>query len=133
MNKEDLMIGDWVDIRLQDDEHGEHMYSQVEQLLECEIDAYFKTSYANVYPIPLTKKILEANGFLEKEIPTFGNKEFYGNDILLRFWNNDYCHVHYYGTDKHYYFPNDVRYVHELQHILKICNIQIKITMPYDE
>ena len=76
MNKEDLMIGDWVDIRLQDDEHGEHMYSQVEQLLECEIDAYFKTSYANVYPIPLTKKFLKQMGFWRKKFQHLAIKNF---------------------------------------------------------
>ena len=61
MKKEDLMIGDWVNIQIEKDD--EPIYSQVEQLWECEIDADFQTDYENVYPIELTEEILHKNGF----------------------------------------------------------------------
>jgi hypothetical protein len=122
MKKEDLMIGDWVNIQTERDD--EPMYSQVEQLWECEIDADFQTDYKNVYPIELTEEILHKNGFLVdsngifylKENLKFGLKK----DIDYGYWFAN-------RSDNEYICTCD--YVHELQHILKLCKIEKEIVL----
>jgi hypothetical protein len=122
MKKEDLMIGDWVNIQTREDD--EPMYLQVEQLWECEIDADFQTDYKNVYPIELTEEILHKNGFLVdsngifylKENLKFGLKK----DIDYGYWFAN-------RSDNEYICTCD--YVHELQHILKLCKIEKEIVL----
>jgi len=129
MKKEDLMIGDWVNIQSEKDD--EPMYSQVEQLWECEIDADFQTDYENVHPIPLTKEILLKNGF----------EDFSGGGCIIKkldddemptlyIWdgNNAIYVVDEYSMNKYTYIK-DCKYVHEFQHELKSCGIEKEIIL----
>jgi hypothetical protein len=142
MKKEDLMIGDWVNIQTERDD--EPMYSQVEQLWECEIDADFQTDYENVHPIPLTPEILEKNGFTKYDV---GHKVS-GWSIMDD--DNLYSAIPFTLTDDDFdtelgdykwgpveddreeSFVREVgriKYVHELQHILKLCKIEKEIVL----
>ena len=136
MKAEELMIGDWVDIRLLDDEPGEHMYSQVEQLWECEIDADFETSYDNVYPIPLTTEILEKNGYTSHDDLAGRGVEWISEDnrIIMSDWeydinSNNHWYIHIDNEDMDTICTAEITYVHEFQHLLKLCKIEKKITL----
>ena len=138
MKKEDLMIGDWVNIQPEKDD--EPMYSQVEQLWECEIDADFETDYENVYPIELTEEILHNNGFkndvlAEKSIVAEGTSNFSviliseDNRITLnnidKYLNSfNKWQVHIDTEDMRTLCTAEITYVHELQHLLKLCKIE---------
>jgi len=85
-------------------------------------------------PIPLTSEILEKNGFV-KEIVT--------NDDT----NDDYTAYHWnptpqYPSDGLWFYPTfsgyafdyimskiKIKYVHELQHLLRLCGIDKEITL----
>ena len=143
MKKEDLMIGDWVTIQIEKDD--EPMYSQVEQLLECEIDADFQTDYKNVYPIELTEEILYKNGFkndvlAQKSIIAEGVSNFSviliseDNRIMLNnideYLNSfNTWHVHIDTEDMRTMCTAEITYVHELQHLLKLCKIEKEIVL----
>lgn len=131
MKKEDLMIGDWVNIQTERDD--EPMYSQVEQLWECEIDADFQTGYENVYPIPLTEEILRNNGFIKVDFlkydePRVGISLLYkersdgeeGYRVLIE---NRKSGIETRTTIK------PVKYVHEIQHTIKDLHIDREITL----
>ena len=125
MKKEDLMIGDWVNIQSEKDD--EPMYSQVEQLWECEIDADFQTDYKNVHPIKLTKEILHKNGF-DGEVYLWINVgdektlEYYPFEHRLSLWYGE-------GKNQEILFKCQCFYVHEFQHALKLCKIEKDIIL----
>jgi len=143
MKKEDLMIGDWVNIQIEKDD--EPMYSQVEQLWECEIDADFQTDYENVYPIELTEEILYKNGFkndvlAEKSIIAEGASNFsvilISEDNRITINNIDEYlnsfnkwNVHIDTEDMRTLCTAEITYVHELQHLLKLCKIEKDIVL----
>ena len=143
MKADELMIGDWVNIQSEKDD--EPMYSQVEQLWECEIDADFQTDYENVHPIELTEEILHKNGFkndviAQKSIIAEGASNFSviliseDNRIIL---NNIKEHLNSFNTWNIHIDTEDMRtictaeitYVHELQHLLKLCRIEKEIAV----
>lgn len=112
------MIGDWV--------YGTKLkrYGKVDRLEhDVEDDA--------VEPIPLTEEILEKNGFVLKRDDRFG---WYVCDGIT---------LEYTGDSKHYdaYWAFTcgnkdcdvclivIRYVHELQHALRLCKIDKKIEL----
>ena len=123
MRKEDLMIGDWVNIQTEKDD--EPMYSQVEQLWECEIDADFQTDYKNVHPISLTSEILEKNSFLKVEAINYpsagvGVSFLYRNTPEgLRILVQNACVGGPTCT-----MIKTCKYVHEVQHMIKMCDIE---------
>lgn len=142
MKKEDLMIGDWVNIQTEKDD--EPMYSQVEQLWECEIDADFETDYENVYPIELTYDILESNfGKSVNKLNIDPNYLIYPKNkcmIGVQLRPSPDCRksiqVYNYETNRGIKYectqPDDIEtpfYVHELQHILKQCGIKEEIIL----
>lgn len=123
MKKEDLMIGDWVNIQTEKDD--EPMYSQVEQLWECEIDADFETDYENVHPIPLTSEILEKNSFLKVESIVYDELRV-GVSFLyritqegLRIFVQNAC-----AGGPTCTMIKTCKYVHEVQHMIKMCDIE---------
>ena len=143
MKKEDLMIGDWVNIQTEKD--VEPMYSQVEQLWECEIDTDFQTDYENVHPIELTEEILHKNGFkndvlAQKSIIAEGASNFsvilISEDNRITINNIDeYLNsfnkwsVHIDTEDMRTMCTAEITYVHELQHLLKLCKIETEIIL----
>lgn len=127
MKKNELMIGDWVK-SLKEDHSGE--YGQVIDidhhdtvLLEYQCVNYY-TDVEHIEPIPLTPEILEKNGFtrygqvyanLQQWVGKFGDKrKSFVQDIRTGEWG-----------------MNDVwiNYVHELQHVLKLCKIEKEIEL----
>lgn len=77
--------------------------------------------YDELEPIPLTPKILEKNGFVEKE--------FYSELIV-----GDYriiCDLHNVCIQRNGHVDLDIpiEYLHELQHSLRLCGIEKEIKL----
>lgn len=133
MKANEIMIGDWVLMDLNYSEEGP-MYTQPNYQpykiqngedidLACETNCI---GDADVYqPIPITPDILFANGFISK--PFFAYVSADGRITLdpstpnyPRQWN-----VHIDNEDYQSIASCDLDYLHQLQHLLRICNIEI--------
>ena len=91
-------------------------------------DERYTHSLVNVTPIPLTTEILEKNGFkgedyLILELDEFSYLEYYPFEGRLRKiwhgideWNN-------HSDTKDITFQYHCKYVHELQHALRVCEM----------
>ena len=107
MKTKELMIGDWV--------YGteKKKYGRVDRL-EHDVED------ESVEPIPLTEEILKKNGFL-------GND--YG-EIIIGEWRImcDYLNVAILHNE-HVCLDIPIRFVHELQHALRLCKIDKEIEL----
>lgn len=119
MKANKLMIGDWVEFH-QSDSQG--FYAQVEALNN---DGTFSESgfYADndVSPIPLTAEILEKN------LSTTSRIQYCWDDFLSNSFGEDFYEMRYHGDVTELVI--NIRYVHELQHVLKLCKIEKEITL----
>lgn len=88
-----------------------------------------------IEPIPLTKEILEKNGFVIKkkwaQIGNFGDSPLimwhFEDDAVLGDFKHE-LEVHQNDTGKvHVHIPCE--YVHELQHALRLCKIEKEIEL----
>lgn len=91
-------------------------------------DEHYTHSLVSITPIPLTTKILEKNGFkgegyLILELDEFSYLEYYPFEGRLRKiwhgideWNN-------HSDTKDITFQCHCKYVHELQHALRLCGM----------
>lgn len=93
---------------------------------------------SNLRPIPLTAEILEKNGFKFQSVCICDNK-----DAWIWEWPSDkeyelpHCFMlmSHHNKKKYPYFwiyaPNnpDIKYVHELQHALRLCKIKKEIIL----
>lgn len=139
MKKEELMIGDLVSVlgmpfRIAElgtvragclDEKGEISYN-------C---------YAIIEPIPFTKEIVEKNGFTrhlaydyEDEVYRLFVGEEDDGDYYLKSYSIEICTKNSRGRiHRHIYpipyteFSGTIKYIHELQHALRLCGIEKEI------
>lgn len=119
---EDLMVDDWVSLRETD---GDYPASN------CQISfknlIRLNSGYLEAKPIPLTDEILKKNGFIkEREWGGFKIKDCLELVHAGMFSMHSYEFV---GTDNSSSACTGIYidYVHELQHILKQCEIKKKI------
>ena len=118
MRAKELQIGDIVKcrdsiVRIHAITHNGIIY------IDCERPYYFSEQYLE--PIPLTKEILEKNGFVYNELPFIQGWERFG--LVLYHAGNGYrvnC-----GTNVAMIIDS----VHELQHALKLCGIDKTIEL----
>ena len=126
MKASELMIGDWVQVpSLIDNVEGFNAWCKVKQLRDDDLDVvgFKELKYDEIEPISITIEILEKNGFT-KDLDTDG--------------------IHYWFTliDEHIRFsilyarsvfqwlgPLDFKYVHQLQHALRLCGIEKEIEL----
>lgn len=83
-----------------------------------------------IFPIPLTPEILEKSGLEHnKGEMYYHGKLMYHHEskyVSICYGANNYWHLHINnGCD----FSKAIKYVHELQHALKLCGIGIEITL----
>ena len=78
-------------------------------------------------PIPLTEEMLKANGYEEH----VGEKGAYGVTIAPHFKRDDSPEVFCDGHPFAVWFdePVDIKYVHQLQHILRLCGAEKEIEL----
>ena len=128
MKANEIMIGDWVkfdeDICSVDEVRLDGAVVLTSMNTDLTSVDGSQVEDEEIEPIPLTEGILEKNGFVK-------DKTQYGEDFY-EFWSEDleYCiYLYLYGV---YFFLFDninmqIKYVHELQHILRLCNIDKEI------
>ena len=132
-----LMIGDWVNYR--------GTFIKVTSLYDKggsnEIGwGQLESTWVNgicIEPIPLTKEILEKNGFEKCNVDDDGAVQYeFGDDNLgIDLWVSMPCLLgawrKWKGMEKSYNMINEfpIRYVHELQHALRLCGIEKEIEL----
>ena len=145
MEAKDLMIGDWVQYR---DEFNEVTGPYEVDLISNDEIAFKGERFARVFnnsnePIPLIKEILEKNGFVHKDkLHDEFSYEVKGRSVTLDFdMTNDeknaklkiwLCISTSNPNDSlmpHRYFEGYIEYVHELQHALRLCNVDLQIEL----
>ena len=120
MTPEELMIGDWYIWEAEGKQYKFQVNTATFSLAREDI--------ANFQPVPLTNEILEKNGFrLVQSDPTYVSQ----GGVWLSSWVHK-CGLelgseHSDGTGICFNVVDmniPVKYVHQLQHILRICNVQ---------
>ena len=126
----DLMVGDWV-----------MSFGAPHKIVGVRTDMlepYIKTDMSDTWyeegiedllePIPLTPEILEKNGFEMFTYECDHSDVFVGIDDFVRIsnykirTNNKWC-VSVYNDNVYEIAHCELTYLHELQHLLKLCNI----------
>ena len=145
MKATDLMIGDWVQnplswkAKVQSIQYTNNINDEWEWLLRIGIN---EENYVNhlseseIEPIPLTPEILEKNGFMIARGPTSWKLKTERDDLIDIYGVREY-HLSIniedtHGSGKGYrWMLNNlvIRYVHELQHALKLCGIDKTIEL----
>ena len=108
MKAEELMIGDWVIV------HG-----PVEQKFKRKIDIGDLSFFVEFDPIPLTPKLLEKNGWIDKDFMMVLKSE-----PRLGWYKTSHQIIIDYHT-----FVIKVDYVHQLQHLMKMVGIEKEIEL----
>jgi hypothetical protein len=134
MDTTNLMIGDWVHVNYINGYNTTNGDVIVTEVYEDKISAKEgkekeKTTWAwdivapNEYvtPIPLTTEILEKNGFVENHI----NERFTLRYTLI--YDGIGFSLKYVRSVFQWLGPLDFKYVHELQHALRLCGIKKEI------
>lgn len=119
MKSTDLMIGDWV--------YRPDCYSKVKEIRENGIIGLDHLrgiiSFEELKPIPLTPEILEKNGFVyDSEDKLF--EDIYPRISMLY---SQYRLVENGGIN--YGEMSEIKYVHQLQHALRLCGIDKEIEL----
>ena len=123
MKKEELMINDWIILNGEPKQVMEILFDSIT------IDCYpIELDY--IEPIPLTPEMLDRNGFTNTGGGTY-TKMFNGEHCLI------YVGFKYHTIDALMSFGNTKRnevslnncgmYLHELQHVLRLCGIKKEI------
>jgi hypothetical protein len=139
MKENDIMLGDWVRRRWTCSDTWRKV---VKDFQVTEIRKNGNTLYAwgkngnmgrveDLEPIPLTPEILEKNGFKQSsEKSEHGYLRYYIESILII-----ECHQRYKGR-YHFIFRfgetrihTTIRFIHELQHALRLCGIDLDIVI----
>lgn len=148
MKAEDLMVGDLVKFP-----HGIDKVCDLPYVEGKGICASFAAS-ATLFPvpvealepIPLTPEILEKNGFKKAESDTLSQtwawaekrEKIYGRWVQITFYNKPINGVSYLtkietcsqkGDGVDYIHSCDIESVHELQHALRLCGINLEIKL----
>lgn len=134
MKAEDLMIGDWVSYNgtaiTVENKHVDIPHGQEEVMITS----------VDVEPIKLTAEILEKNGFVlvqkENEEDNKYEEWKYENGLIsIRFEPTvKWLEVHNGGENSpvktaNYYTDGDEIYVHELQHLFRMCSVEREIKL----
>lgn len=143
MEAKDLIIGDWV--RISDDDTDEYFDAQIKGVdfldnVYAPIPGEEKPcpfSIDCVEPIPLTPEILEKNGFENVSVITVGTAKmrWVSEDTRteITIWMDDTLPME---IVKNVYYEDEVSYtlpfpgtVHQLQHALRLCEIDKEIVV----
>lgn len=145
MTVTNLMCGDWVMFeKISFQETPEYLNGQVSKI-DSELGVIYIKGKSCCYleqqikPIPLTPKVLEKNGF-EVQSGAYLTSRWYDKKYkisIMRHASSTDTLMHYciyLKEDDEYsqlsYVPDFVcEYVHELQHILKLCKIDKEIVL----
>lgn len=135
MDAKELMIGDWLSLfqGYPDGSSCNVRVSYIGEYGEVGIEGCKEYTSANcnlLFPIPLTPEILEKNGFIKynevSDTPPYDKDEegnmYYSFKGEHKFWG-------WWQPNNVYFIPVnamidlEIKYVHELQHALRLCGI----------
>jgi len=123
MKETDLMIGDWVmynpNVFIDDEYESTKEWFPTQISSGEDIDLAIEGCYDS---IPLTPEILEKNGFT-KELENGSHYRFTLIDEHIKF------SILYARSVFQWLGPLDFKYVHELQHALRLCGIKKEIVL----
>ena len=129
LNAKNLMIGDWVEI---DGKIGTVSFLDKEGYINVAINETQMIVTRNPNPIQLTPEIFEKNKMREFEHRNPGQ----GDNLIKKWWHKDgsyYVSLYSVGDECTYTVGDSItricriRYVHELQHALRLCGIEKEI------
>lgn len=86
MKANELMIGDWVQVpSLIDNIEHYDAWCKVKQLRDCDLDVvgFKELNYSEIKPIPITREILEKNGFLAANGVCVLIDEYTNDEIII--------------------------------------------------
>ena len=78
-------------------------------------------------PIPLTPEILEKNGF--RKLVTYGTEKWLCDNLRLNVYSSDGTWRFCADTNRNENSVIYIRFVHELQHALRLCKIDKEIEL----
>ena len=121
MKLEELQIGDWVMFK--------NKYTRIKRTSKSLIDTtdFYEILPSQIEPIPITPEILEKNGFVTETINGYSSYELdtrWGS-ILFYPGTEYYINIQTVG----YQYKGLIKYVHELQHALRLCKIDKEIVL----
>ena len=147
MKVNELMVGDWV----QGNPCGQHCDRNNNTYYKIAVldignhclgysvcGAVVELKYDDIFPIPLTKEILEKNGFSHNEIwhNSYVDIENYHIDVQFGYGGKvDNIRIRENGKDsvipseKTNLYLAHIEYLHELQHAMKLCGIEKEIEL----
>lgn len=111
MKAKELMIGDWVIMRL-----PHNAYTETAQL--DSVDAVLRGNLI-AEPIPLTPEILMVNGFQEYPQVYLKHVKKDGTFVRITLLKDKNGNIYIHGVGRIIY----LHYVHELQHALRLCGL----------
>lgn len=118
MNANELMIGDIVMYC----PNGSRWYVRLSSITKnmCRTDENSLVRIENLKPIPLTREMLELNGFKMRE------RFQYSEDEWIESFVNLECTFKVQFSDKDGFLWNgcDIKYIHDLQHALRIAGLK---------
>ena len=133
MKAEELMIGDWVTITEPDDFHG---YIGKVVITNAETN-YIMVHIPNMHlhdvfvedlqPVQLTKEILEENGFKHEQ--GYSSEVYRLDECFLVHYQDDIYWAVWLSENGDENMDKTFTYVHELQHIFKLLNIDKEIKL----
>ena len=139
MEAKELMIGDWV--KLEDARIGNTNFVgpvvQIKSITGRHVlipnskGLLEDVTEEHLLPIPFTYEILEKNGFKPLEEDSFVCKELSDIDdyiIVVDLLVPYLSYIEKHKTPKSRY-SGEIKYVHQLQHILRLCGIDKKIKL----
>lgn len=119
----ELMIGDWVmynpNVFIEDEYESTKEWFPTQINSGEDIDLAIEGCYDS---IPLTTEILEKNGFIESHV----NERF---SLYTLIYDDISFSLKYVRSVFQWLGPLDFKYVHELQHALKLCGIKKEIAL----
>ena len=137
MKATDLMIGDWV-LYGQRFAIIKELYNGYVTIL-CSINGqneYVEETYDNIEPITITPEILEKNGFTAQRPENHIEIVYYLQDIskaiadeMYALWPETYGFYLVIRRESKDMIRIGIKYVHELQHALKLCGIKKEIEL----
>lgn len=132
MKAEELMIGDWlIPYNETEPRRVEHLTYQYDMSGKYDVVAFEKNPYTFNYtgfckPVPITREILEKNGFRKVQhlYCLLSENKVYPEKFFIEYNPNNYCLFINDGM-----MPAPIVYVHQLQHVLRLCGIEKEIDL----
>ena len=117
MKANELMIGDWVFIK-------DYPIRALPQRVRPE---HYVRSLVEFEPIPITTEILKKNGFKREGGASYWHEG--DRSACILHWSKDKEQLVVGSLCDDYMVKMNVRYVHELQHALRLCGIEKEIIL----